>query len=908
MRRVLLLLLAALLPAFATAALPSFQERSPFTQGLWWDPSRPGSGFDVFNANGGAMVIWYTYDAAGKPVWYTAQGTTDTLGTDWPLLKFKWNGTSATSTQVGTLRFAPDTAESAKLTWNVAGSSATVAIVPFIQSGMVNETDLTGTWFDPARPGWGLSMLDQGEVMGAAIYLYTPAGDPTWVAGFNRSTTIDLYASTGSCPACDYRAPTSQKVGTLGFTYQGDTKMTLQPQVNFAMASGLAIDNAKVVQLGRPASVRGADRGLAQFDAASLKAFMANGMRNVPPYYGAIDFSPAPAGTPGAVTFSTTNLQEAGVDEAGLLKTDGARAYTFAHDAYGNRQAAIRVIDIGMEGSSAAPAGTVSLSGDAISMGNAGLITYDGKLVAIHGSQVYASFLPVPYASGAQWTNGRVYVEVLDTAGSGLPTARWKVDFDGYIVSTRRIGKMLYVVSRFTPSLPGFVFGATAPAAMQANEAALAAADLDKLLPAARYASGAVGPLVGPAQVYAPPFGTRKITAELTTVTAIDLDRVEIAATLAIAGSIETLYASPDYLVLASSRWDTHAPTTGTYLPEPPFARTDVHMVRLAATGMSVAGSGSVEGSISGAGGDKAPFRLSESGGRLRIVTSSSSSQWGPTDANRLTILEPSSTTPGMLKTLSWLPNAQRPATLGKPHELLYGTRFVGDRLYAVTFKKIDPLYVVDLANPSDPKIAGSLEMPGFSDYLHPLPNGLLLGFGKDALPASVSGDFGQFAWYQGLQVALYDVSDAAKPVEKQRLVIGKRGSNSALLDHHHAFSQLQLAPGRLAFAIPASVADGAAVGSSWLGDPNSTTYAWQYSGLLRFELQGTTAADTKIVPQSTLVTASAQGTPTPSGYAPYPDPGSRGGRSVLFTKGIVYGGYGRFWHMDTAGTVTGPF
>src|SRR4051812_31950190 len=85
MRRALLVFLAALLPTLA-CALPSMQERSPFAQGLWWDPVRPGSGFDVLNAAGNAMVIWYTYDAAGKPVWYTAQGTTETLGTDWPLL------------------------------------------------------------------------------------------------------------------------------------------------------------------------------------------------------------------------------------------------------------------------------------------------------------------------------------------------------------------------------------------------------------------------------------------------------------------------------------------------------------------------------------------------------------------------------------------------------------------------------------------------------------------------------------------------------------------------------------------------------------------------------------------------------------------------------------------------------
>jgi hypothetical protein len=266
---------------------------------------------------------------------------------------------------------------------------------------------------------------------------------------------------------------------------------------------------------------------------------------------------------------------------------------------------------------------------------------------------------------------------------------------------------------------------------------------------------------------------------------------------------------------------------------------------------------------------------------------------------NRLVVLEPSANVPGLLKTIAWLPNAQRPQALGKPREALHGTRFVGDRLYAVTFKKIDPLYVVDLANPRDPRIAGSLEVPGFSDYLHPLPNGLMLGFGKAAVPAGVPGDFGDFAWYQGLQVALYDVSNAGQPTEKQRVLIGKRGSSSALLDHHQAFSALQVAPDRLSFAIPGSVNDGTPTYNS--GD--STYYPWQYSGLLRFELQGTTAASAKIATLPPLTTHSMQTT----GY-PNPDPGSRDGRSVLFPNGTLFVGNGKFWHQDSAGMVTGPF
>ena len=248
--------------------------------------------------------------------------------------------------------------------------------------------------------------------------------------------------------------------------------------------------------------------------------------------------------------------------------------------------------------------------------------------------------------------------------------------------------------------------------------------------------------------------------------------------------------------------------------------------------------------------------------------------------------------------TVSYLPNAQRPQPLGKPYELLYSTRFLGDRLYAVTFKKIDPLYIVDLADSSDPRISGELELPGFSDYLHPLPNGLLLGFGKDARPADVFGD-GQFAWYQGLQLTLFDVANAGQPREIQRVVIGKRGSDSALLRDHHAFSALVQPDGSRLIAIPARVHDG--VPQYYSGD--STFYPWQESGLMHWVLRGTSASDARLTQLPSLITARAS-----QGSNNYPDSAQNGGRSVLFRNGTVYVGNGQFWRQDSAGNSFGPY
>jgi uncharacterized secreted protein with C-terminal beta-propeller domain len=142
------------------------------------------------------------------------------------------------------------------------------------------------------------------------------------------------------------------------------------------------------------------------------------------------------------------------------------------------------------------------------------------------------------------------------------------------------------------------------------------------------------------------------------------------------------------------------------------------------------------------------------------------------------------------------LPNAQRPAPIGIAGEQVYAVRFVGSRAYVVTFRRTDPLYVLDLANPTDPLIAGELKAPGFSDYLVPLGDALLLGVGKDANDAGL---------VQGVKVALFDVSNPAAPKELAQRLIGKRGSTSALDYSPHGINVLQT-NGTARIALPVRV------------------------------------------------------------------------------------------------------
>jgi Beta propeller domain len=107
--------------------------------------------------------------------------------------------------------------------------------------------------------------------------------------------------------------------------------------------------------------------------------------------------------------------------------------------------------------------------------------------------------------------------------------------------------------------------------------------------------------------------------------------------------------------------------------------------------------------------------------------------------------------------------------------ERIYAVRFLGDVGYVVTFRQVDPLYTIDLSDPGRPRVVGELKIPGYSAYLHPVGEGLLLGVGQDAT------DEGRRL---GAQVSLFDVSDPARPERLDQIPLGQ-GSTQAEFDHH---------------------------------------------------------------------------------------------------------------------------
>ncbi len=160
-------------------------------------------------------------------------------------------------------------------------------------------------------------------------------------------------------------------------------------------------------------------------------------------------------------------------------------------------------------------------------------------------------------------------------------------------------------------------------------------------------------------------------------------------------------------------------------------------------------------------------FSMDEHNSQFRIATTENDYNTGQ-QKNGMYVLNSSMEITGKIENIA-------------PGERIYSARFMGDRAYMVTFKNVDPLFVIDLKDAFAPKILGALKIPGYSNYLHPYDENHVIGFGKDT---EVSKDN---AFYQGVKISMCDVSDVANPKELFKENIGDRGTDSPLLYDHKA-------------------------------------------------------------------------------------------------------------------------
>jgi uncharacterized secreted protein with C-terminal beta-propeller domain len=512
-----------------------------------------------------------------------------------------------------------------------------------------------------------------------------------------------------------------------------------------------------------------------------------NGLSGAPPTVGTdgrVDSGAESAGDP---DHSDTNNQEEGVDEADLVETDGQFIYTL-------RENSLVIVD-------ATPADQMSvISRTEVAETPVGIYLHGNRLTVV--SESYNWHIgPVPIAVDRVAAPGmiappseppkaEVFVTVFDVTDRASPSQIEKTTLDGTYSGSRLVNDRLYLVisnNTWVPA-PAIIPAATEespddgtadpgvsamlapfdptwrpggePGGVYESEASyrarLEAMSLDELLPgytATSISGDTTGRLVTSADAYVRDLESSEIGQNLTTVALLNLgDTVGgPTATSTVAGFGGEIYASPTSLYLASASYSDSAGAT-----------TRLLKFQLAPDAVPLSAVGEVQGSVPD------QFAMDEEGDYFRVATSNWAS--GESTAN-VFVLEQSGDELNITGSLTGL----------KPGESLRSTRFVGDTAYLVTFRQIDPLLAIDLSNPSAPTLAGELHIPGFSSYLQPIGEGLLLGLGRDIDPDTNQD--------RGLQLSLFDVSNPANPKRIDALRLSDNWETSEAEIEHHAFA-----------------------------------------------------------------------------------------------------------------------
>ncbi|HWJ03584.1 MAG TPA: beta-propeller domain-containing protein [Verrucomicrobiae bacterium] len=460
--------------------------------------------------------------------------------------------------------------------------------------------------------------------------------------------------------------------------------------------------------------------------------------------------------------FSQTNVQVEGVDEADIIKTDGKYIYQV-----NNRRV---LITKAFPAAEMQVVNTLSFDANFIPFE----LYVDASHLVVLGHNTMQN--PIPY-QGSSSVSGKMiaplYTQTLkvliyDLKDREKPQQLREVELEGNYLSSRKIDSALYLVAnkyinyatiqqKPEDSVPHYrdSFG----------QGSLQPVDLNEI----RYFPDSVEP-------------------NYLMVAALDLNQNTAMQVSTYLGSGQNIYSSEHSLYVAVSKYDRRPAEEkkGIAIDIAPVKDTELYRFELNAGSVKYAAKGEVPGTLLN------QFSMDEYQSHLRIAVTEGS-PWAKgqnTSRNNLYILDSALQTVGKLEGLA-------------PGESIYSVRFLGGRGYLVTFKQVDPLFVVDLQNPASPKVLGQLKIPGYSNYLHPYDENHIIGFGKDTVEAPPKPGSANMAYYQGMKLALFDVRDVEHPVEKFKEIIGDRGTDSELLHNHKA---LMFDKTRNLLAFPVSV------------------------------------------------------------------------------------------------------
>lgn len=450
----------------------------------------------------------------------------------------------------------------------------------------------------------------------------------------------------------------------------------------------------------------------------------------------------------GSGSFTGTNVQVEGVDEADLVKTDGERIYTLVDGtlrislvtAEGVRHAGSLRFDDGSWHSE------MLLRGDTLLLigGAAGPTVFPTEARGV---------VSMPQASPT------IVLAEVDVSDPDAPTVVRTLQADGSYVSSRMVDGTTRIAMTSGPV--GFEWAYPEGSGLRAerdaideNREIIRNSTLENWLPYVVVSDEAAGTETEGILLDCENVLTPLHFSGLDTLSVLTVDLDEGIGTWSEAGVVasgQTVYATADHLYVATQAWtEWWRLTDDEVRDEARETRTSIHYFDTSDPGApTYVATGSVPGFLLN------QFALDEHDGHLRVASTTAPEGWWWSDESesRVTVLR---------RVGANLVPVGEVGGLGEG-ERIFAVRFMGDLGYVVTFRQTDPLYTIDLSDPEWPAVVGELKILGYSAYLHPAGEGRLLGLGQDA------DEDGRTL---GTQMALFDVSDPANPVRLSQVTM----------------------------------------------------------------------------------------------------------------------------------------
>ncbi|MEA1961294.1 MAG: beta-propeller domain-containing protein [Bacillota bacterium] len=448
--------------------------------------------------------------------------------------------------------------------------------------------------------------------------------------------------------------------------------------------------------------------------------------------------------------YSQTNTQVQGVDEADLVKTDGKYIYKVSQDQV--------LVVKALPAEEMEVVKTLRFNDERFNPVE--LYLDDERLIVIGMASAESASYPIeaePLRNKAEMMPYRPYYNFATTRAivydiQDLPqiTKVRELELEGNYLSSRKVGSSVYLLTN--KYLDYYMLEQQDGICPRYRDSIQSEEFVEQSMQEVCYFPGHVQPnylIVG----------------------ALNLSRNKAEAQVqSFLGGGQNVYASTENLYVSLQTWEN----VDIRPMEKPMPRVQQEQTRIYRFGLKP---GSVAYEAEGAvpGRILNQFSMDEHEGHFRIATTTGD-MWREdeyTSKNNVYVLDQEMKITGSLEGIA-------------PGERIYSTRFMGDRAYMVTFKDVDPFFVLDLKDPQKPEILGKLKIPGYSDYMHPYDENHIIGFGKDTVQLKGWNGESQ-AFYQGMKIGIFDVTDVSNPVEMSKTIIGDRGTDSELLHNHKA-------------------------------------------------------------------------------------------------------------------------